>query len=82
MFDHRDSGTGGHKIVYRAADGPEPVLSGARAITGWQPDADRRWNPRSCETEEFQFKSFRSKSKELTIHRWWRALGSFTSSCS
>ena len=43
VFDHRDSGTGGHKIVYRAADGQEPVLSGGRAITGWRPDADGRW---------------------------------------
>ena len=43
VFDHRDSATGGHKIVYRAADGQEPVLSGGRAITGWQPDADGRW---------------------------------------
>lgn len=43
VLDHRDSGTGGHKIVYRAADGQEPVVSGGRAITGWQPDADGRW---------------------------------------
>ncbi|NUQ63189.1 MAG: right-handed parallel beta-helix repeat-containing protein [Pirellulales bacterium] len=43
VFDHRDSGTGCHKIVYRAADGQKPVLSGGRAIAGWQPDADGRW---------------------------------------
>ena len=43
VFDHRDSAAGGHKIVYRAADGQQPVLSGGRAITGWRPDADGRW---------------------------------------
>jgi len=43
VFDHRDSATGGHTIVYRAADGQEAVLSGGRIVTGWQPDGDGRW---------------------------------------
>ena len=43
VFDHRDSAAGGHTIVYRSADGEQAVISGGRAITGWQPDADGRW---------------------------------------
>ncbi len=30
-----DSGTGGHRVVWRAAASARPVLSGARAVTGW-----------------------------------------------
>lgn len=30
-----DSGRNGHRVIYRAATGAVPVLSGARAITGW-----------------------------------------------
>ncbi|NLX13479.1 MAG: hypothetical protein GXY44_07480 [Phycisphaerales bacterium] len=43
IFESQDSGTGGHKIVYRAARGQTPVISGGKAITGWQPDTDGRW---------------------------------------
>ncbi|MFD1715601.1 hypothetical protein ACFSBZ_14095 [Amnibacterium flavum] len=31
-----DSGQGGHRVVYRAADGARPLLSGGRHIAGWQ----------------------------------------------
>jgi hypothetical protein len=31
-----DSGQNGHTVVYRAARGAQPVLSGARRVTGWQ----------------------------------------------
>ena len=31
-----DSGENGHTVVYRAAPGAHPVLSGARRVTGWQ----------------------------------------------
>lgn len=43
VFDHRDSGRGGHKVVYRAARGEKPVLSGAKAIEGWEPAEDGIW---------------------------------------
>ena len=42
-LDHRDSGGGGHNVVYRAAPGETPVISGGQPITGWQPDAGGRW---------------------------------------
>jgi len=47
VFDHRDSGTGGHKIVYRCVPGEEAIVSGGRRITGWQPDAGGRWKAKT-----------------------------------
>ena len=40
-----DSGTNGHTVVYRAAPGAHPVLSGGRPITGWhrQPGTADVW---------------------------------------
>ncbi|MEA1951827.1 MAG: right-handed parallel beta-helix repeat-containing protein [Planctomycetota bacterium] len=43
VFDHRDGGTDGHHVVYKAAKDASPVLSGGRAITGWKEDAEGRW---------------------------------------
>jgi len=47
VFDHRDSGTNGHKVIYRSAPGEQAVLSGGRVITGWQPDGDGRWKAKT-----------------------------------
>ncbi|MFF4750385.1 discoidin domain-containing protein [Streptomyces sp. NPDC002514] len=33
----RDSGTNGHRIVYEAAPGARPVVSGGEQVTGWTP---------------------------------------------
>ena len=46
-FDHRDSGCGGHTVIYKAYSGETPVLSGGRTITGWQADADGRWRAKT-----------------------------------
>ncbi len=35
VLDERDSGTNGHRVIYRAFPGERPVLTGARRITGW-----------------------------------------------
>ncbi len=43
LFEPADSGTGGHDVIYRAATNETPVLSGARAIVGWQLDTAGRW---------------------------------------
>lgn len=43
VFDAADSGFNGHDVIYRAAKGKTPVLSGGRKVTGWQPDRDGRW---------------------------------------
>src|SRR5438876_262779 len=34
-LDARDSGTNGHNVVWTAASGARPVLSGAVRVTGW-----------------------------------------------
>ena len=36
QLDSRDSGTNGHNVVWTAAPGARPVLSGGEQITGWQ----------------------------------------------
>jgi hypothetical protein len=35
VFDQADSGTNGFSVIYRAYPGEEPILTGARTITGW-----------------------------------------------
>ena len=35
-----DGGTADQAVTWRAADGPSPVVSGGRAITGWKQDGD------------------------------------------
>lgn len=37
VVNPQDSGTNGHRIVYRAYPGEVPVLSGATKVTGWSP---------------------------------------------
>jgi hypothetical protein len=37
----QDSGTGGHRVIWRAAPGASPVLSGGTRISGWSPVAGR-----------------------------------------
>ncbi len=46
----RDSGRDGHRIVYEAAPGAHPVISGGKQITGWTPadSAGRSTRPRSA----------------------------------
>lgn len=39
IFDEKDSGTNGHKIIYTSYDG-EAVISGGRKVIGWTPSAD------------------------------------------
>ena len=46
-FDHRDSGSGGHDVVYRSHPGETAVISGGKPIAGWQPDADGRWKAKA-----------------------------------
>ena len=43
VFDARDSGCNGHRIVYRAETSGGATLSGARPIGNWQKDAGNRW---------------------------------------
>ena len=43
VFDHLDSGTNGHRVIYKNYPGAAPTISGGRQITGWRPDTGRRW---------------------------------------
>ncbi len=36
VFDANDSGTNGHKVIYKAVAGQTPVVSGGKAIKGWK----------------------------------------------
>ena len=42
-FGPDDSGTDAHAITYAAYPGERPVLSGGRAVTGWQKGEGGRW---------------------------------------
>jgi hypothetical protein len=42
-FDARDSGTGGHRVVYQAYPDETPVLSGGVEIAGWRPHEKGLW---------------------------------------
>ncbi len=36
IFDSNDSGTNGYKVIYKAATGQTPIVSGGKAITNWE----------------------------------------------
>lgn len=36
VFDANDSGTNGHRIIYKAAAGQTPIVSGGKAIKNWE----------------------------------------------
>jgi hypothetical protein len=37
VFDERDSGSNGHRIIYRAFENETPIVCGGRKVTGWEP---------------------------------------------
>jgi hypothetical protein len=43
LLTAEDCGSQAAPVVYQAAPGEEPVLSGGKPVTGWQPDAGGRW---------------------------------------
>ncbi len=44
MFDDRDSGRNGFRIIYAAPPGERPVITGGRRVTGWTSGADGIWS--------------------------------------
>ncbi len=46
-FDHRDAGTGGHCVIYKAHADETPVISGGKRIMGWQRDSANRWKAKT-----------------------------------
>jgi hypothetical protein len=43
VFGPEDSGTGTHRVLYRAAKGETPVFTGGVPVTGWEPHKDGIW---------------------------------------
>jgi len=43
LLEPRDSGTNGHKVIYRNYRGETPSLDGGKRISGWQNDSGNRW---------------------------------------
>jgi hypothetical protein len=43
-LDARDSGTGGHRVIWTAASGARPVVSGGIPITGWTKGGGNVWS--------------------------------------
>src|SRR5439155_2728759 len=43
-MDARDSGTGGHNVIWTAAAGARPVISGGVPITGWKKGSGNVWS--------------------------------------
>jgi hypothetical protein len=43
VFDPEDSGRGTHRVIYRAANGETPVLTGGIPVTGWIPHKNGIW---------------------------------------
>jgi len=39
IFDDRDSGTNGHRIIYTAYENDEAIISGGRKVEGWKPSS-------------------------------------------
>lgn len=42
-FSPEDSGKNGHRVIYEAADGANPMFSGAVQVTGWTKYNDKLW---------------------------------------
>ncbi len=42
-FSPEDSGKNGCRVIYEAAEGANPVFSGAVQVTGWKPYNDKLW---------------------------------------
>ena len=42
-FSPEDSGKNGHRVIYEAAEGANPVFSGAVQVTGWKQYNDKLW---------------------------------------
>jgi hypothetical protein len=65
-LDGRDSGSGGHNVIWAAAPGARPVISGGRQVTGWQrPDTGKKvWTaavPAGLETRQLYVNGVRAQ---------------------
>ncbi|MFJ4036939.1 ricin-type beta-trefoil lectin domain protein [Microbacterium sp. NPDC090007] len=45
-FGTEDSGTNGHRVIYTAYQGEEPILEAGEAVTGWTQESGNVWKAR------------------------------------
>ncbi|MBI5832566.1 MAG: right-handed parallel beta-helix repeat-containing protein [Armatimonadetes bacterium] len=62
-----DSGTEACPVTWRAADGAKPVISGGRAVTGWQAAGDGLW---SAPAGDLKPRLLRAGESWATRARW------------
>jgi len=55
VFDANDSGTNGHKVIYKAATGQTPIVSGGKAVKNWQLH-DKKKNIYKAAVGELEFR--------------------------
>jgi hypothetical protein len=65
LLGPRDSGTNGHNVVWTAAPGATPVISGAQRISGWKPSDTSKniWSahvPRNLDTRQVYVNGMRA----------------------
>jgi hypothetical protein len=84
-FDIIDSGQNGFDIIYRAAEGELPVLSGGVSVTGWEPvPGSDLWRTSLKEVDDFRqlyvngIRAQRAASAQPVIGNRW-APGDFSS---
>ena len=72
VFDHRDSGSKDHPVVYSALPNATVTLSGGRKITGWKPGTSGHWEatfPQQKDSNWF-FRQLVVNNRKATRARW------------
>lgn len=78
VFDLRDSGRDGHKVVYRAAPGEHPRIVGGTPLSGWQPAEGQAYKVNVGKGREFS--ALFENGQWCTLARspnagYWQAVG-------
>ena len=73
VLEPQDSGTERAPVVYRAAQGARPVVTGGRRITGWAPAGGGRWKARAPAGMRFEqlWVNGRRAVRARTPNRWY-----------
>ncbi|HSV73259.1 MAG TPA: right-handed parallel beta-helix repeat-containing protein [Chthonomonadales bacterium] len=73
VLEPRDGGAAGAPVVYRAAAGTRPVVTGGRRIVGWEPAGGGRWRARVPAGWRFEqlWVNSRRAVRARTPNRWY-----------
>src|SRR5438046_6446718 len=69
-LDARDSGTGGHRVVWTAAQGARPLVSGGVPVTGWTKGSGGIWSapvPAGLHTRQLYVNGVRANRASGTL---------------